>query len=171
MLKAKYNNWMKIIKIYTIRAAHKLLLSVEVISRYSQVWLGPGWDLAGSWLGRNKTFIDEKCAPGWGELGTRQQYSVINHSTALNCTENRTGDFNEIFSRPTIFEGIEPLGSFIWRLRNTNHRWGMWALVLPGSWCQSLHLLGIITQFSLLWWIPSDWRRKDPRDLQSPVKW
>ena len=55
---------MKIIKIYTIWAARKLLLSVEVISRYSQVWLG-GW-----WLGpaRNKTFIDEKCAPGGGDL-------------------------------------------------------------------------------------------------------
>ena len=90
MLKVKYNNWMKIIKIYTIRAAHKLLLSVEVISRYSQVRLGPGWVVAGAT--REQNIHWRKMRPGLG----RSYYET--------ARRNRAGYFNEIFSRLAIVD-------------------------------------------------------------------
>ena len=81
---------MKIIKIYTIRAAHKLLLSVEVISRYSQVRLGPGWVVAGA--GREQNIHWRKMRPGLG----RSYYET--------ARRNRAGYFNEIFSRLAIVD-------------------------------------------------------------------
>ena len=92
---------MKIIKIYTIRAAHKLLLSVEVIPRYSPVWPGPGWDLTG---GTKHSLM--KNAPWAGEK-LLQDSNTQSSNTALR---NRPGYiFHEIFSGLSIFEGTEPL--------------------------------------------------------------
>ena len=61
VVKSKIQQLMKIIKIYTIWAAHKLLpRTVVVIPGDSLVWLDWCRDPP-----RNKTFSEEKCASGW----------------------------------------------------------------------------------------------------------